>query len=368
MALSRGAMWVLVILVAGVVAVGGGLAYVAWSLGGEPGEGAPVSVEIAEGSNAATVAQELEDKDVVRSAMAFRLKARSRGLDRELQAGTYDFETGMSVDQAIDRFLAGPRSPASFRFTIPEGWTVDQILARLAEESPFSVDEYRAVLDDRQLSVPDWVPPLQDFPAGVRSPYEGLLFPETYEFSTKRATPQAVLQRMVDELTSVVDSVPDTSIEAAASRGYDRYEVLVIASLIEEEVRVAEERALVSGVIHNRLEAGQPLQVDAANIYAVGEHTDRVAGEYLTVDSPYNLYQRAGLPPTPIASPGSAAIEAAFSPADTDYLYYVIKDEEGRHAFAETFQEHQRNKAEYERLRERPRPGPTAATPSPDGS
>lgn len=366
MALSGAAKAVVGILALLGLLVAAGLGYAAWSLSGAPGSGETVTIDVAQGASASTVADQLADKGVVRSALAFRLKARSRGLDRGLQAGAYELEAGMSVDQAIDRLLAGPTTPATFRFTVPEGLTVEQTLARLAESTPFSVEEYRAVLDGGELSLPGWVPPPDAFGAAVREPYEGLLFPETYELPNDRATPQAVLQRMVDQLVKVVDSVPDEQVAAAAARGFDRYQVLVLASLLEEEARVAEERPTIAGVILNRLQAQRPLEVDASNIYAVGEHTNRVGGEYLKVASPYNLYTNVGLPPTPISAPGRAAIEAAFTPEEHDYLFYVKKDLEGRHAFAATFEEHQRNVARYRELqREQATASPSPASPTP---
>ena len=351
MALSGAAKGVLIGLVVLLVVVGAGIGYAAWTLGGEPGEGETITFRVEEGQSAAGIAQALEDQEVVRSSLAFRLKARSRGLDRRLAAGTYELETGMSVDQAIDAFLGGPRAPESMTFTIPEGFTVEQMLERLGERTPFSVDEYRAVLDGGELQLPDWVPPLDSFPAGVDQPYEGLFFPDTYEVR-KDATPQRILQLMIDQTVSVFEDVAtDERVASAAAIDLDRYETLILASLVEEEAQVAEERGLISGVIVNRLQAERQLQIDAANLYAAG-FKGRVTSDVRDIDSPYNLYQHVGLPPTPISSPGRAAIEAAFEPEQTEFLYYVKKNEQGEHAFAETFEEHQRNVQRFRELQD----------------
>lgn len=360
MALSRGAKGVLVTLVI-LLAVGGALVGAAlWSLGGEPGPGDPVTIEIEEGATAGSVADLLAERGIVRSALAFRLKARSSELDRNLQAGTYELATGMSVDEAIDALLGGPQAPESIRFTVAEGLTVEQILSRLAEQTPHEVSDYRAVLDAGELTLPGWAPTLEAPPAGVREPFEGLLFPETYEVRAD-ASARVVLQRMVDQLAAVVASIPDDQVARASELGLDRYEVLVLASLVEEEAQLAEERATIAGVIYNRILAEMPLQVDATNLYAANEK-GRVTEDLLAIDSPYNTYRNLGLPPTPISAPGRAAIEAAFAPEQHDLRFYVKISEEGEHAFAETFEEHQRNVRRFRELQERASESPSPAS------
>lgn len=355
MAPASGPRVVFTLLAVALVAVLGGLAVATWSLSGEPGDGQPVTLEVARGASASTVAGELDDRGVIRSALAFRLKAQSRGLDRELRAGVYELQTGMSVDETIDELLGGPDEPVSIKFTIPEGLTVSETLERLAEQTPYSVADYRAVLDGRLLDLPDWMPAQR--PA-AREPYEGLLFPETYE-ERPGAPPQAILQRMVDQLEKVVASLPDEVVAGAVARGHDRYQTLIIASLVEEEAKIPDERPLIAGVIYNRLAARRSLEIDASVIYALGAHTSRVTLQDLQVDSPYNLYRNPGLPPTPIAAPGAASIRAAFQPTQHDFLYYVRIDEAGRHVFSRTFEEHRRNKARYRQLQD-------AVPPSPD--
>ncbi|MFN2556009.1 MAG: endolytic transglycosylase MltG [Nitriliruptorales bacterium] len=346
MAPASGPRIVLIILTVALTVVAAGLVLATWSMSGEPGGGEPVTLEVTRGASAYAVAGELDERGVVRSALAFRLKAQSRGLDRELRAGLYELETGMSVDETIDKLLVGPVQPLSIRFTIPEGLTVAETLERLATQTPYTVEDYRAVLDARLIDLPDWVP--TPSPA-AREPYEGLLFPETYE-ERPGAPPQAILQRMVDQLEKVIGSLPDEIVAGAVARGHDRYQTLIIASLIEEEAKMPEERPAIAGVIYNRLAAGRSLEIDASVIYALGAHTSRVTNQDLQVESPYNLYRRPGLPPTPIAAPGVASIQAAFQPAAHDFLYYVKIDDAGHHVFSRTFDEHRRNKARYRQL------------------
>ena len=351
MALSRGSKLFLVILVVVFGVVGGGLAYVAYLMGGDRGVGEPVEIQVTPGATASSIGSVLAERDVIRSALVFRLKARNDGLDANLQAGTYVMETGMSVDEAIARLRAGPRSVSGVRFTVQEGLDVEQTLARLAQQTPFSVEDYREVLDRGDLTLPDWVPPLDSFGPDVREPYEGLLFPETYEVR-EDASAQQILQRMVDQLVHVTEAIPPQQVEAAAAAELDRYEVLILASLIERETRVDDERPRVSGVLRNRLATrGYRLQVDATVLYALGEHKDRVLEEDLDVDSPYNTYRVDGLPPTPIAGAGRASIEAAYAPEDNRFLYYVLDDcDAGTHAFSETLDEHNRNVSAFREL------------------
>lgn len=333
------------LLVVALASVGGALAYASYLLGGEPGEGQTVEVQVARGANANTIGEHLAEQNVVRSALAFRLVAKSRGFDSKILAGTYDLQTGMSVDEAIDALLTGPRAPETFRVTVQEGLTVGQTLARLAEQTNFSVEEYRAVLDAGSLTLPDWVPPIDSFDRTVvRDPYEGLLFPETYEFE-KDVSAQGILQRMVSQLARTFDAIPQEQLTAMEEAGFDRYRILIAASLIERETRVDDERAQVAGVVFNRLEAERALQIDATVLYAIGDESKkRVLLKDLEFESPYNTYQIVGLPPTPISGVGKASIEGAYAPADVPFLYYVLDAAcDGRHVFAETLDEHNRN-------------------------
>jgi len=235
----------------------------------------------------------------------------------------------------------------------PEGFTAAQVAARLERDAPgFTVAEVQVVLEANTLPAPFR-------PAGVAS-YEGLLFPALYRVAAYE-TEEDVLARMIEEMRTRALA---NDIEAAAQRlGRTPYELLIIASLIEKEVKVAEERALVSRVIHNRLELDMELQIDAALYYGAPEGASFT--DLKQADTPYNVYLRKGLPPTPIANPGEASLIAAMNPADdpTDedplctarnrrekreecrLLFYVLSDADGRHAFSTTYRLHEQNVA-----------------------
>lgn len=235
----------------------------------------------------------------------------------------------------------------------PEGFTVAQIAGRLERDAPgFTSTDVQAALDSNELPAPFR-------PEGITS-YEGLLFPALYRVASYEKEID-VLGRMIEEMRTRALA---NDIEAAAQRlGRTPYEVIIIASLIEREVKIGEERALVSRVIHNRLELDMELQIDAALYY--GAPDGAAFADLKAADSPYNVYLRKGLPPTPIASPGEASLVAAMNPADDPQendplctartrrekreacrlLFYVLSDAEGRHAFSTTYRLHEQNVA-----------------------
>jgi UPF0755 protein len=353
MALSRGSKWFLGLCVVLALGLGAGLLYLDGRLGGtdvEPGQ--PVELTVERGESVRSVGDQLSDHGVVRSASRFRSAAADAQLDRHLQPGVYELETGMDAETAVQALLDGPSEPASVRFTIPEGLPVELILERLGEAfDDYEEADFRAVLDERTeagenaegvLRLPDWAPEPAEAGEEIIEPYEGLLFPETYEVGLD-ATPAAVLQRMVDHTGTVMDRV-------LAETDDDRspYEILITASVVERETRVDDERPRVAGVIANRLEDGMRLQVDATVLYARGEHVERVLIEDTEIDSPYNTYQASGLPPAPIAAPGEASLRATVQPEEHEYHFYVLAPEcDGSHQFAEDESGHQANVAEF---------------------
>ncbi|MFA9429213.1 endolytic transglycosylase MltG [Egicoccus sp. AB-alg2] len=362
MALSRGSKWFLGFL--GLVALGVG-AGVMWLADALPTPnrveaGQPVSLTVEQGESVRSVADRLEEAGVVRNATTFRIAASDVELAAQLQPGEYDFQTGMDSEAVIQTLMDGPArggANAGVRFTVQEGLTVEQTLARLADQfEAYDEADFQTVLDERTeagenadgvLQLPEWVPEPAEAPEEVEEPYEGLLFPETYEVRAD-AAPLDVLQRMVDQLERVMSEVPEEQVAAAEDRGLNRFDMLTLASLIERETRVDDERQTVAGVIENRLDDGMRLQIDATVVYAVGEPRDVVLLEDLEVEHPYNTYVVEGLPPGPISGMGRASLLAAYEPADVSYRFYVLTPEcDGRHAFADTLDEHNVNVAAF---------------------
>jgi UPF0755 protein len=300
-------------------------------------QGEVITIEIPEGATADDVGEILVDAGVIDSALTFQAVTRVDARASQIQPGTYELRAGMDTGEILDR-LTQSAEVEVFTVTIPEGLTVDETLRRIAdaEASPFTVDELRDALAG--VALPAWVP--SDLPDDA-VPFEGLLAPNTYEF---RADINA--QDLLNELVLATDA---TLQELGVEEG-DRYDTLIIASLIEREVRVLEEQRTVSSVIHNRLREDRTLDIDAAVRYATA--LDGGDAEVDTdIDSPWNTYRNEGLPPTPIAAPGRAAIEAAVDPADTTFVYYVVCDvETGEHAFTRNLDDHNRNVARYREI------------------
>lgn len=338
-----------VIVGAVIVIAGFGLVSVASSLGTRVGAGIEASedeefaeiepgrrveVVIPSGATAERIGEILQDAGLVRSGSQFETAARAAGVDASLQSGTYELITGSSIQEILDELRAGPRVVV-FDVTIREGLRVSEVIDVLVEASGLPRDAFVEALESGLVETD--IVDLPDDPT-LRD-WEGLLFPDTYRFS-EDATPADMLGRLANTMEQRLDAVDWSNLEAA---GYTRYDGIIIASLIESEVRVGEERPIVSSVIRNRLADGARLDIDATVLYAMDIRDP--AGIDVEFDSPYNTRVVSGLPPGPIAAPGLAALEAAANPADTEFRYYVLTSEDGSHAFAETLDEHNANVA-----------------------
>ena len=286
---------------------------------------APVRrVTIPQGASFAAAAESLESAGVLGSPRLFRLYAGVTRRDRDIKAGTYLLEPGLSWNELIDALTAGRGIEHSV--TIPEGLALRDIIPLLARNTGAPVESLWAAVRDtvtrRRLNVP--TPNL-----------EGYLFPDTYRFMYGTSAREAV-RELVRRFETIWDPAWDTR---AAAMGMSRHEIVTLASIVEKEARLAEERPVIAAVYHNRLRQGMPLQADPTVQYAIGEHRTRVLYRDLKIDSPYNTYRNRGLPPGPIASPGKASIEAALYPANVPYRYFVAHPD-GHHEFRVTFEEH----------------------------
>lgn len=294
----------------------------------------PRLVTVPAGASLRDIASRLKQAGVIRHESPFVFYARLRGVARRLQAGEYALRATMSPAQILAVLSQGKVLYHSL--TIPEGATVRDIATLVAAKG----------LGDRQVLLdlahdPDFIASL-----GLAVPsLEGYLFPDTYH------VPRGMDER--DLLRLMVRTLQRHYREHIAARaqalGLSQHAVLTLASLIEKETAVEEERPLIAAVFHNRLRRGMPLQADPTVIYALGERFDgNLRKADLTIDSPYNTYRYRGLPPGPIANPGLRALQAAVAPAPVDYLYFVATGEDGRHHFSATLEEHNRAVRQYQ--------------------
>src|SRR5680860_47631 len=336
-----------VLLALGVL-VGG--AYIAFRLGSDalearfsppedyagPGSGSVV-VEVKEGDAASDIASTLVGADVVKSQEAFTEAAQEDADSRGIQVGFYEMRKQMAAESALD-ILVDPANMLQDTVAFPEGWTVDQIVEQLAQNTDFSARQYTKVLA-RPASI--------GLPSYADGNPEGYLFPATYQIKPN-ATPKSILTSMVDRYEEAASSL-DLEEEARAL-GSTPNDVMTVASLIQAEARFDKDLAKVSRVIYNRLDKPMALQFDSTVHYAVGKDGGvGTSDEDRDIDSPYNTYKVAGLPPTPIMTPGEQAIDAALNPAEGPWLYFVTTNPDtGETKFAVSFGDHQRNVAEFQ--------------------
>jgi len=294
-----------------------------------PGSGAR-EVIIPAGASTIQIGVILEREGVIGSDALFGLGARLRSLDGRIQAGRYELRSGMGILSALNALAGGPIEKGS-GVTVPEGFSVRQVGERVGRNTKIPAAAFLAAATNG--SVRGYIQP-----SNVAT-LEGFLFPETY-FVSENEDATNLVRRMAEEFRERTQALDWTYPE---SKGLSRYEVLIIASLVEREARVAEDRAKVAAVVYNRLAKGMRLQIDITALYGLDEHKVPTRAD-LQRQSPYNTYLIDGLPPTPIANPGLPALEAVLHPASIDALYYVVIDPSGRHGFTADPQEFERLK------------------------
>lgn len=297
--------------------------------------GTIIEFTIPDGASARSIASILRDRGVIINSRTFEKEVIETGVANQLRAGTYTMPAGSSYEEVVALLTEGPPAAEVYKLTVIEGLRIEEMLGSISEVSGHSVAVLEAALVSGDVtseflpdSLPDGTPPL--------TAWEGLLAPDTYEFVVG-SPPAEVLQTLATTLEGRLEAQDWSELEDA---GYTPYEGLVIASLIEKEAKLEEDRPLISSVIANRLDAGIALQLDATVIYALGENPGRVLESDLEIDSPWNTYRVAGLPPTPIGGVRVSSLEAAASPAQTQFFYYVLVSVEGKHGFSETLEEH----------------------------
>jgi UPF0755 protein len=307
----------------------------------------PVSVKIQSGDSPATIAKKLERAGVIRSGDHFGILAGLMGVESELQSGDYELTRGMPTAIVLDRLRRNEKIP-QFVLTIPEGWRIEQVAEHLERKGIATAAEFMAATQATDYNAPF----LQQRPPGAS--LEGYLFPDTYFFTVK-ATPRDIVQRL---LTTFNEKFPPELQQLAAAQGLTLHQAVTIASIVEREAQVPEERPVIASVYLNRVKEGMKLDADPTVQYALTQDPESVARygwwkrdmtlDDLKVRSPYNTYLNAAIPPGPIANPGLGSLRAVVQPAQTPYFYFVAKND-GSHAFSRTLEEHNRNVNLYQR-------------------
>jgi UPF0755 protein len=300
-------------------------------------EGQEVTVTVAKGMSTSDIADLLQREGVITNASVFRYYAKLNG-GGTFEAGDYTLHKKQDMSKVLDVLQAGAKVDLGTRLTIPEGLTVAQVADLVGRLPGRSADKFKAAAASGAVKS-------QFQPAGSTS-LEGFLLPETY-FIQANDDETKILQRMVGAFDSAATQLGLG--DASAKLGVTPYQAVIVASLVEREARVAEDRGKVARVVYNRLERKMPLQIDATVLYAIeqktGERKTSVLERDLEIASPYNTYKIPGLPPGPIANPGRASLEAAVAPTPGPWIYYVLADASGQHAFTDSG-------AEFGRLRQ----------------
>jgi len=286
-----------------------------------------VFVDIPRGANAHQVAELLTEAGILRHALPFRLYVRYADLGRHIQAGEYRFDAPASPKQVVERLIRGD---VYYRaITIPEGLSAQETVELLAANRLGDPEGLK-----RAILKTEWI---RDLSPGARN-LEGYLFPETYRFR-RNADSETVIKTMVQQFRAQIEK---TLALHPMPPGWTVSGIVILASMVEKEVRNAEEGPMVASVLNNRLDKKMPLACDATIIYAMklaGTYEGRLGKKDLAMDSPYNTYRHSGLPPGPICNPGAAALRAALNPAKTDYFYYVSRND-GTHQFSKDYRSH----------------------------
>jgi UPF0755 protein len=306
----------------------------------------PVSVSVEQGQGVIEIGDALEDAGVIDSAIQFRVLVAFLGYEKTLQAGDYEFEPDMPALQVVYRMRRGVVSPNFV--TVVEGWRLEEVAGALDEKGIISREEFLEAAVAGNFDGFDFLDRL-----GPQTPLEGYLLPATY-FYRRSDTAEDVIQQMLEAMDK--GFTPELRGEALDA-GLTMHGVLTLASIIEREAKVAEERPIMAQVFLKRLRLGISLEADPTVQYAVAEDPDSVeefgywktalTEDDLAVDSLYNTYRYGGLPPGPISAPRTDSILAVIHPSDTNFLFFVARPD-GSHAFSETFEEHQQNIEEFQ--------------------
>ncbi len=302
-------------------------------------QGPQVVVEIKKGSNSKKISSLLHQKDLIRYPWAFNLLARIRGVVNELKAGEYRLSATMSPTEILNKIAKG--RIIQHPVTIPEGYNLYEIGKLLEKHNLTKKESFIAAAFDQKV--------IESFGFNANS-LEGYLFPDTYYFE-KNVSDYYILGKIISTFRQKV-MTPEIISDVEKS-DLSFHKIITLASLIEKETGKNEERAIISAVFHNRLKKKMRLQCDPTVIYAIKNFDGNLRKKDLRIDSPYNTYRYAGLPPGPIANPGLSSIKTALHPAQVNYLYFVAK-KNGEHQFSATLKEHNRAVMKYQ-LRRRNR-------------
>jgi len=308
-----------------------------------------VEVTIQSGSTRADIARTLEEEGVIESAFVFNTHVRINN-ETGFQAGYYEMSPSMSVPEVVDSLQEGgqPIPENQNTVTIPEGVTLNRIGDIINEQTSYSKQEFvdliqdQSFIDEKTKEFSTLLSDASETGEDIRYTLEGYLYPATYEFNQNTS-----LEELVTQMISTMNQVMSSYYDNINNNELNVHEIITLASIIEREAVTTNDRRTISGVFHNRLEAGMPLQTDVSVSYALQKHKENISYSDIETESPYNLYMYTGLGPGPVNSPSNESIEAALDPKDTEYMYFLADLDTGDVYFSETYDQHLKYQNEY---------------------
>lgn len=335
--IGRGLKIVIVVVLLIAIGISGSILYYNHSIEApDKNSKTTKQVKINKGDTLDIVAARLEKNELINSKLCFKIKAKMLDKEASMQPGSYTLSKALSNEEIINIFSVGRKSKT---ITFPEGYTVRDVAAKLEKERILPADTFINACQNYKGKY--------KFLKGVdikKFKLEGFLFPATYQIS-ENATNKDIVELF---LKGFATNFKQENYAILKEKKLTMHELLTIASLIEKEAALDKDRAKIASVIYNRLKKGMKLQFCATVQYALGKHKQKLYYKDLKIDSPYNTYKIKGLPPGPICSPGIKSIEAALHPANTDYLYYVVKAGGSmEHVFSNNYKDFENNKSQY---------------------
>jgi UPF0755 protein len=292
----------------------------------------PRMVLITPGQSFESVTRILHEESIIQNPFRFKLIARIMGFDRNVKAGEYLLSSSMSPEKILETLVDG--KVYLYRVSIPEGYNLSQVASLMDEKGIVNKKEFLKAAND----------PIFTEQLGIHAKnFEGYLFPDTYYFSKDIST-RKIINTMVKQFHTIFNPI---WVKRPPDIKFSIHEIVTLASIIEKETGIAEERPLISSVFHNRLNKNMRLQSDPTVIYGVEDFDGNLTRNHLNTPNPYNTYTTTGLPPGPIANPGKASLEAALVPPETPYLYFVSKND-NTHFFSTNYDDHREAVRKYQ--------------------
>ncbi|QSZ26542.1 endolytic transglycosylase MltG [Aceticella autotrophica] len=288
-------------------------------------------VKIPDGYTTQDIAKVLYSEGLIKNKSFFILRVKANNCENKIKAGKYLLSTNMTTDEIINKLKSGKSQIDTIKFTIPEGFTVEDIANRLSDMGLANKDKFMWEAQNGVFNY-DF---LKNIPQNRPNRLEGYLFPDTYEISIG-TNEHDIIKLMLSRFDNIYQKYIRNN---SANIGMNPDQVVIVASMIEKEAKVEKDRPLIAGIIYNRLKKNMKLQIDATVQYALGVHKDKLSYKDLEIKSPYNTYTNFGLPVGPISNPGLKSIEAALYPKHNDYYYYFAKND-GTHVFSQTYRQH----------------------------